>query len=54
VKENYRYSISGLTQGYEAGIFTKCLGRVLGSIFNPTDMLYNFFGKPKELKVLKK
>jgi hypothetical protein len=26
----------------------------LGSIFNPADMLYNFFGKnPKELKKLK-
>jgi hypothetical protein len=24
-----------------------------GSIFNPADMLYNFFGKPKELKKLK-
>jgi hypothetical protein len=54
-KENYRYSISGLTQGYEAGEYSpNAFGRVLGSIFNPTDMLYNFFGKnPKELKKLK-
>ena len=55
VRENYRYSISGLTQGYEAGEYSpNAFGRVLGSIFNPADMLYNFFGKnPKELKKLK-
>lgn len=54
-KENYRYSISGLTQGYEAGEYSpNAFGKVLGSIFNPADMLYNFFGKnPKELKKLK-
>lgn len=55
VQENIRYSISGLTQGYEAGEYSpNAFGRVLGSIFNPADMLYNFFGKkPKELKKLK-
>ncbi|MWB96660.1 carboxypeptidase-like regulatory domain-containing protein [Flavobacterium sp. GA093] len=54
-KENYRYSISGLTQGYEAGEYApNAFGKVLGSIFNPADMLYNFFGKnAKELKKLK-
>lgn len=54
-KENYRYSISGLTQGYEAGEYSpNAFGKVLGSIFNPADMLYNFFGKnPKELKKLR-
>ncbi|MDD2821599.1 MAG: carboxypeptidase-like regulatory domain-containing protein [Flavobacterium sp.] len=54
-KENYRYSISGLTEGYEAGEYSpNAFGRVLGSIFNPADMLYNFFGNnPKELKKLK-
>ncbi|MGL2966028.1 carboxypeptidase-like regulatory domain-containing protein [Flavobacterium sp. XGLA_31] len=54
-KENYRYSISGLPQGYEAGESSpNAFSRVLGSIFNPADMLYNFFGKkPKELKKLK-
>lgn len=54
-KENYRYSISGLQQGYEAGEYApNAFGKVLGSIFNPADMLYNFFGKkPKELKRLK-
>jgi hypothetical protein len=54
-KENYRYSISGLTQGYETGEYSpNAFAKVMGSIFNPADMLYNFFGKkPKELKRLK-
>jgi hypothetical protein len=53
--ENYRYSISGLTHGYEAGEYSPgAFGKVLGSIFNPADMLYNFFGKKStELKKLK-
>lgn len=55
IRENYRYSISGLQHGYEAGEYAPgAFGNVLGSIFNPADMLYNFFGKkPKELKKLK-
>jgi helix-turn-helix protein len=54
-KENYWYNISGLTQRYEAGESSPgAFSRVLGSLFNPADMLYNFFGKkPKELKRLK-
>jgi hypothetical protein len=54
-KENYRYSISGLPQGYETGDHSpKAFSRVMNSIFNPADMLYNFFGKkPKELRKLK-
>ncbi|MES2546031.1 MAG: carboxypeptidase-like regulatory domain-containing protein [Bacteroidota bacterium] len=54
-KDNYRYSISGLENGYEAGEYAPgAFGKVMGSIFNPADMLYNFFGKkPKELKRLK-
>ena len=54
-RENYRYSISGLQQGYEAGEYSpNAFNRVMGSIFNPADMLYNFFGKkPRELKRLK-
>jgi hypothetical protein len=54
-KENYRYSISGLTEGYEAGEYSpNAFGKVMGSIFNPADALYNFFGKkPYELKRLK-
>jgi len=55
IHENYRYQIAGLHQGYEAGAYSpSAFGNVLGSIFNPADMLYNFFGKkPKELKKLK-
>jgi CarboxypepD_reg-like domain len=55
-RENYRYSISGLQQGYETGEYSpNAFGRVMGSIFNPADMLYNFFGKrSKELNRLKK
>lgn len=55
IKENFRYSISGLTQGYEMGQYSpNAFSRVMGSIFNPADMLYNFFGKkPTELKRLK-
>lgn len=55
IKENYRYSISGLTAGYETGEFSpNAFGKVIGSIFNPADALYNFFGKkPMELKRLK-
>jgi hypothetical protein len=55
IRENYRYSISGLSKAYEAGENSPgAFGRVLGSIFNPADMLYNFFGKkPKELKRLR-
>ncbi|NHM07177.1 carboxypeptidase-like regulatory domain-containing protein [Flavobacterium sp. CYK-4] len=53
---NYRYSISGLSQGYEAGEYSPgAFGNILGSMFNPADALYNFFGKKgNELKRLKK
>ena len=55
ISQNYRYSISGLNNGYEAGEYSPgAFGKVLGSIFNPADMLYNFFGKKStELKKLK-
>lgn len=55
VKENFRYGISGLSYGYEAGEYSpNAFSRVVGSLFNPADMLYNFFGKkPNELKKLK-
>lgn len=55
LKEDFRYSISGLGQGYEAGQYAPgAFGKVLGSIFNPADMLYNFFGKrPQQLKKLR-
>ena len=55
LREDYRYSISGLSSGYEAGNYAPgAFGKVLGSLFNPADMLYSFFGnKPKELKRLR-
>ena len=55
LREDYRYSISGLSAGYEAGNYApSAFGKVLGSLFNPADLLYNFFGnKPKELKRLR-
>jgi hypothetical protein len=54
-KENYRYSISGLTQGYETGENSpNALEKIVGSLFNPADKLYNFFGKKtNELRRLK-
>ena len=50
-----RYSISGVNAGYEAGGKAPgAVSKVLGSIFNPADFLYNTFGKrPKEMKKLK-
>jgi hypothetical protein len=56
IKTNYRYSISGLSSaGYESGNNSqRGISKVLGSIFNPADFLYNIFGKkPKELKKLR-
>lgn len=54
-KENYWYNISGLTKRYEGGENSpNAFARVASSLFNPADMLYNFFGKkPKELRKLK-
>lgn len=56
VNTNYRYSISGLSTGYEAGNnkSPNTISKVLGSIFNPLDFLYNTFSrKGNELKKLK-
>ncbi|MBN9282898.1 MULTISPECIES: carboxypeptidase-like regulatory domain-containing protein [Flavobacterium] len=55
LNENFRYPISGLPYGYEAGDHSpNKISRVLGSLFNPADLLYNFFGKkPKEMNKLK-
>lgn len=54
-RENYWYSIAGLTKRYEGGENSpSAFSRVMGSLFNPADALYNFFGKkPKELKKLR-
>ncbi|AXO81713.1 carboxypeptidase-like regulatory domain-containing protein [Olleya aquimaris] len=56
INTNYRYSISGLSNGYEAGKRQpSAVTKVLGSIFNPLDFLYNTFSsKGKELRKLKK
>lgn len=54
-KQDYRYSISGIAAGYEVGDTSpQAFKRVVESIFNPADLLYNVFGKkPKELKRLR-
>lgn len=56
INNNYRYSISGLPSSYEAGKKQpSAVAKVLGSIFNPLDFLYNTFGKKgKEMRKLKK
>ncbi|WP_396164569.1 carboxypeptidase-like regulatory domain-containing protein [Flavobacterium sp.] len=53
--DGYRYSISGLNAGYEAGDKSpSAVSKVMRSIFNPADFLYNVFGKrPNEMKKLK-
>ncbi|EAZ95232.1 hypothetical protein FBBAL38_09594 [Flavobacteria bacterium BAL38] len=53
--DSYRYSISGLNAGYEGGTSKPgAIAKLLGSISNPSDFLYNIFGKrPKEMKKLK-
>lgn len=56
VSKSYRYSIPGLpSRGYEGGSRNSgAFSRVINAIFNPTDFLYNLFGKnPRELKKLK-
>ncbi len=55
VREDFRYSISGLSSAYEAGNYAPgAFSKVLGSLFNPADLLYSFFGnKPKELRKLR-
>lgn len=56
VYDNYRYRISGLGLGYEGGSSQKsAVSKVLGSVFNPADFLYNVFGKrPKQMRKLRK
>lgn len=55
IYENYRYSISGLDSGYEAGEYSpSAAGKLLGSLFNPADALYNIFGqKPQQMKKMR-
>lgn len=54
--KSYRYSISGLNTAYEGGdTQPSAIKKVLGSIFNPADFLYNMFGKrKKEMRKLRK
>src|SRR5690606_32264279 len=55
VYDNYRYRISGLNTGYEGGSNQPgAVSKVLSSIFNPADFLYNVFGKrPRQMKTLR-
>lgn len=54
-QEAYRYNINGLNAGYEVGEKSPgAITRILGSIFNPADFLYNAFGqRSKQMKKLK-
>lgn len=48
IYENQRYSISGLNSGYEIGSNRPgAISKVLNSIFNPADFLYNIFSRKK-------
>lgn len=55
IYDNYRYSISGLNTGYEGGrSHPGAVGKVLSSVFNPADFLYNVFGKrPAQMRKLR-
>ena len=55
IYENQRYSISGLNTGYEAGTNSpSAVSKVLGSLFNPADLVNNIFGKrPKQMRKLR-
>lgn len=56
IYDNYRYRIAGLGGAYEGGKSQPgAVSKVLSSIFNPADFLYNVFGKrPRQMKKLKK
>ncbi|NND62233.1 MAG: carboxypeptidase-like regulatory domain-containing protein [Flavobacteriaceae bacterium] len=56
IYDNYRYRIAGLGGGYEGGKSQPgAVSKVLSSIFNPADFLYNIFGKrPKQMRKLRK
>jgi carboxypeptidase-like protein len=55
IYDNYRYRIAGLGVGYEGGKSQPgAVSKVLSSIFNPADFLYNVFGKrPKQMRKLR-
>ena len=56
VYDDYRYRISGIGSGYEGGSTSPgAVSKVLNSIFNPADFLYNVFGRrPKQMRKLRK
>lgn len=56
INNSGRYSISGLSKGYEAGNRNPgAISKVLGAIFNPADFLHNIFGsKPQQMRKLRK
>ncbi|QIE60788.1 carboxypeptidase-like regulatory domain-containing protein [Rasiella rasia] len=56
VYDDYRYRIEGIGSGYEGGDKSPgAVSKVLSSIFNPADFLYNVFGKrPKQMRKLRK
>ncbi len=56
VYDNYRYRIAGLNTGYEGGSNQPgAVSKVLSSIFNPADFLYNVFGKrPRQMRKVQK
>lgn len=55
IYDNHRYRISGLSQGYEGGgKGPGAVSKVLSTIFNPADALYNIFGKkPRNMRKLR-
>jgi len=55
IKENYRYNIAGLYQGYEGGENSpNAFKKIVSSVFNPADLLHNVFGKkPTEMRRLR-
>lgn len=55
VRENYRYSITGLPQAYEGGENSpNAFKKIVSSVFNPADLLHNVFGKkPTEMRRLR-
>ncbi len=56
IYDNHRYRIAGLGSGYEGGASQPgAVSKVLNSIFNPADFLYNVFGKRShDMKKLRK
>ncbi|MGM0932903.1 MAG: carboxypeptidase-like regulatory domain-containing protein [Bacteroidota bacterium] len=55
IYENQRYSISGLNTAYEAGTNSpSAVSKVIGSLFNPADLVNNIFGKrPQQMRKLR-